>query len=311
MAVPDYQEMMLPVLRLIATGHKTIPSCLGPLAKEFGPSDEETEELLPSGKQTKLANRAHWARNYMSQAGLVEAERRGSYVLTRAGRAVLGRNPEKIDKEYLKEFQAFQEFLGRSNRGAEADDALSASVQHSSESASVAPDELIATAHTELTDALASDLLDLCLALDPSRFEQLIVDLLLAMGYGGGDERMGRQLGRSGDGGIDGVIDEDALGLDAVYVQAKRYAPENTVGRPAIQQFIGSLTGEGASKGVFVTTSSFSAEARDYAARVMQRVVLIDGARLARLMIRHGVGVRTRRTYEVKSIDEDYFGEPS
>lgn len=146
--------------------------------------------------------------------------------------------------------------------------------------------------------------------MDPTRFEQLIVDLLLAMGYGGGRQEMGRRLGRSGDGGIDGVIDEDALGLDAVYVQAKRYAPGNTVGRPAIQQFIGSLTGEGATKGVFVTTSAFSAEARDYAARVQHRIVLIDGPRLARLMVAHDVGVRTRQTCAVKTVDEDYFADP-
>ena len=174
----------------------------------------------------------------------------------------------------------------------------------------IAPDEVIAKAHAELTIATADELLNLVQSMDPTRFEQVIVDLLLAMGYGGGDRAMGRRLGRSGDGGIDGVIDEDALGLDAVYVQAKRYAPGNTVGRPAIQQFVGSLTGEGASKGVFVTTSAFSAEARAYADRVAQRVVLIDGARLARLMIAHDVGVRTRQTYAVKTVDEDYFADP-
>ena len=172
------------------------------------------------------------------------------------------------------------------------------------------PDEVIAAAHAELTEATAAELLDLTLQISPARFEELIVDLLLAMGYGGGDRAMGRRLGRSGDGGIDGVIDEDALGLDAVYVQAKRYAPGNTVGRPAIQQFVGSLTGEEATKGVFVTTSAFSAEARAYADRVAQRVVLIDGARLARLMIAHDVGVRTRQTYALKTVDEDYFADP-
>ena len=146
--------------------------------------------------------------------------------------------------------------------------------------------------------------------MDPTRFEQLIVDLLLAMGYGGGDRAMGRRLGRSGDGGIDGVIDEDALGLDAVYVQAKRYAEGKTVGRPAIQQFIGSLTGEGATKGVFVTTSTFTVEAMGFADRVQQRIVLIDGGRLARLMIAHDVGVRTREVYAVKTVDDDYFADP-
>jgi restriction system protein len=171
------------------------------------------------------------------------------------------------------------------------------------------PDDAITQAYQSIDAALRENLLAEVLDLSPTRFEQLIVDLLLAMGYGGGDREMGRALGKSGDGGIDGVINEDKLGLDAVYIQAKRYAPENTVGRPAIQSFIGSLTGEGATKGVFVTTSSYSKEARAYVDRIAQRVVLIDGDRLARLMISHDVGVRIRHTYHIRSIDEDYFTE--
>ncbi|WP_347266929.1 restriction endonuclease [Paracoccus sp. (in: a-proteobacteria)] len=169
------------------------------------------------------------------------------------------------------------------------------------------PSDLIDFAYRQLDVALAEDLLDQVLTLSPTRFERLIVDLLVAMGYGDGRAEMGQALGRSGDGGIDGVVNEDKLGLDAVYIQAKRYAPENVVGRPALQAFIGSMTGESASKGVFVTTSAFSREARDYVRRVQQRVVLIDGARLARLMIDHGVGVRIDKSYVLRSIDANFF----
>lgn len=324
MAVPDYQTLMLPVLRLIEAGHETIPQCIPRLIEQFGLSPEEADDLLPSGKQTKLANRAHWARNYMSQAGLVEPIRRGHYRLTDTGRELLSSRPTELNKTSLEVYPPFQEFLARSSRNSTTDAETAAdapqgavnggpgaeSLVAGTSEALATPAEIIATAHAELVEATAVELLDLALAIDPARFEQLIVDLLLAMGYGGGDRAMGRRLGRTGDGGIDGVIDEDALGLDAVYVQAKRYALGNTVGRPAIQQFIGSLTGEGATKGVFVTTSAFSQEARDYAARVQHRVVLIDGPRLARLMIQHDVGVRTRETYAVKTVDEDYFADP-
>ena len=304
--IPDYQAFMRPVLEMFeARGECGIKDLLPELGDHFALSEQERMELLPSGRGTVLASRAHWARTYMAKAGLLESPRRGVHGITDAGRRLLAEHDGPIGNAVLAQFDGFSDWRTSRSEGPPG------SSERASGSAGVdtpiaSPDEIIASAHAELTDALASDILDLCLSLTPTRFEQLIVDLLVAMGYGGGDERMGRQLGRSGDGGID----EDALGLDAVYVQAKRYAPENTVGRPAIQQFIGSLTGEGATKGVFVTTSSFSAEARDYAGRVMQRVVLIDGQRLARLMIRHGVGVRTRQTYEVRSVDEDYFADP-
>jgi len=171
------------------------------------------------------------------------------------------------------------------------------------------PDEIINAAHAEIESALTADLLTAIQTMTPKQFEQLIVDLLIAMGYGGGDRTMGERIGKSGDGGIDGLIHEDKLGLDAVYIQAKRYAPGSNVGRPALQAFVGSLTGEGANKGVFVTPSDFSKDARDYLNKVQHRIVLINGETLARLMIRHEVGVRARRTYVVRSVDEDYFTE--
>lgn len=306
MGIPTYQEMMLPVLKLIEAGRATMSELLPDLKQQFGITEEEAAALLPSGKQTYLSNRAHWARNYLSQAGLVEAVKRGSYRITPLGQAHLAGRPSSITVDTLKQFPKFQEFLARSQpRDSGGQPVLEPSAPRKEET----PDDIIAAAHAQIEGALVSDLLEEVLALSPQKFEQLIVDLLLAMGYGGGDRTMGERIGRSGDGGIDGIINEDALGLDAVYIQAKRYAPESRVGRPALQGFVGSLTGEGATKGVFVTTSDFSREAKDYLNKVQHRIVLINGDRLARLMIQHEVGVRARKTYVLRSVDEDYFSE--
>lgn len=294
------------MLRLIATGHATISDCEPVLRTEFNVTDAEAEALLPSGKQTVLLNRAHWARSYLSQAGLVEAYKRGAYRITALGSAHLETKPIAISADSLKQFPKFRDFVARSApKSAGSPVVENADLPQKIET----PDDLISNAFSQIEDALVSDLLEVVLTLSPSRFEQLIVDLLLAMGYGGGDRTMGERIGKSGDGGIDGIINEDALGLDAVYIQAKRYAPDSKVGRPALQAFVGSLTGEGATKGVFVTTSDFSKEARDYLTRVQHRIVLVNGERLARLMIQHEVGVRARKTYVLRSVDEDYFSE--
>ena len=297
---------MLPILRLIRDGHETIPECLPHLAREFGLSDDEEQRLLPSGRQTYLSNRAHWARNYMSQAGLVSAVRRGHYVLTDDGRSLLDEQPPAIDKETLKRYAKFRAWLDKSN-GDGSEQSGSDSPAAVDIADDVTPEERIDGANRQLQSELIDEVLARVLDCSPAFFEQLIVDLLIAMGYGRGNPDAGSAIGRSGDGGIDGIIDEDALGLDAVYIQAKRYAPENKVGRPAIQQFVGSLTGESATKGVFVTTSDFSAEARAYVSRVQQRIVLVDGRQLARLMIANEIGVRTRQVYKLRSVDEDYF----
>ena len=307
MPVPSYQTLMLPVLKLIGEGHETIPSCLEPLRREFGLTQDEFEELLPSGKQTLLANRAHWARNYMSQAGLVEAIKRGHYRLTVDGDALLANPPDELDAAFLRNYEPFLEFLQRYASTKEG--GLSGPQQTDKSSEAATPEDLMAKSHREIEALLRNELLEAVLSVSPAQFEQLIVDLLVAMGYGGGDPAMGKSIGKSGDGGIDGVINEDALGLDAVYVQAKRYDPANKVGRPDIQKFVGSLTGESATKGIFVTTSGFSREAQDYISCVQQRIVLIDGEMLAKLMIQHGVGVRARAQYVIRSIDEDYFPE--
>ena len=310
MAIPSYEDMMLPVLKLISDGAETIPACEPHLAKHFGLSEEEREELLPSGKQRVLANRAHWARHYMAQAKLVEPIKRGHFQLTDAGRELLARNPSALDREALKVYPEFRDFMSRSK--AKDDDSRTESGSTEPESSKLdtaTPEDRMAQASAEMDLALTEELLEATLALSPPRFERLILDLLRAMGYGGGHDTMYRETPVSGDGGIDGIINEDTLGLDAVYIQAKRYAPDAGVGEPAIRDFIGALTSVGATKGVFVTTSSFSRPARDIVGRIQQRIVLIDGQRLARLMIEHDVGVRPRKTYVIRTVDEDYFSD--
>ena len=304
MAIPDYQSLMLPVLKVAALGETRVPVAAEKIADKLGLTKEEREELLPSGKQRILHNRIHWAKFYMSKAGLIRSPKRGVFVATEAGNALLDTNPVAIDVELLKSYPAFETFY--SNEG--SDPAVNASDKTTVKSATEAtPEEQIDAAHATINEALKADLLARILEQTPTFFEALIVDLLLAMGYGGSHENAALRLGKSGDGGIDGIVDEDRLGLDRIYVQAKRYAVDSPIGRPAIQGFVGSLVGFGASKGVFVTTSSFSQHAKDYAAGLQQRIILIDGRRLAELMIEFGVGVRVSRTVQVKRLDDDYF----
>lgn len=301
--LPKYEQLMLPVLELIAEGRETVLDCLPSIQSRFSLQSEQMEALLPSGKQTTISNRVHWARNYMKHAGLVAPIARGRYKVTELGQGLLDEKPSYIDKSVLERFPLYTAWR------AQADSSQSsATVGNISAVETETPEERIETSFRQLDSDLAEELLEQVLSITPARFEQLIVDLLLAMGYGDGRAEMGQAIGKSGDGGIDGVVNEDKLGLDAVYIQAKRYAPDNIVGRPALQAFIGSMTGESATKGVFVTTSNFSKEAREYVRRVQQRVVLIDGQRLARLMIDHAVGVKIDKTYVLRSIDANFFG---
>lgn len=306
---------MLPVLKLFADGTPNIAACVPILQKQFDISDEEASELIPSGTATVLQSRAHWARTYLAKAGLLMSPRRNLHVVTDLGRQVLASQPDRIDNDTLASFEGFRDWIERSRQrdGADAAGTQASLGRTSMDSAPIderqTPEDAMAAASGLLDAALRDELLALLQQLSPQRFERLIIDLLISMGYGGGDFANGLMTKASGDGGIDGIIHEDALGLDAVYVQAKRYAPDNRVSRPDVQRFIGSLTGEGATKGVFVTTSDFSKEAHEYLTRVQHRVVLINGQRLARLMIQHGVGVRVRQTYKLQSIDEDYFAD--
>lgn len=239
----------------------------------------------------------------MFQAGLVEPIKRGHYRLTDRGWAFLKESRTSISVEDLEQFDEFRDFKSRSRA-----DSMVEAEPHAMSSSDSTPEDRIHDALREIGTALSRELLTAVLGLSPSRFEFLIVELLIAMGYGGGNAEMGRKIGQSGDGGIDGVINEDPLGLDAVYIQAKRYDPANKVGRPALQAFVGSLTGESATKGVFFTTSGFSREAEEYVSRVQHRIVLIDGARLAALMMQHDVGVRAK-DFSLLRLDEDYFSE--
>ena len=304
MAIPDYQSLMLLVLKVAALGETRVPLAAEKIADQLGLSEDEREELLPSGKQRILHNRIHWAKFYMSKAGLIRSPKRGVFVVTDEGSALLDKNPASIDVELLKSYPAFETFYSNENSDTPESAAdklmLKAAVE-------ATPEEQIDAAHATINEALKADLLARVLEQTPTFFEALIVDLLIAMGYGGSHENAALRLGKSGDGGIDGIVDEDRLGLDRIYVQAKRYALDSSIGRPAIQGFVGSLVGFGASKGVFVTTSSFSQHAKDYAANLQQRIILIDGRRLAELMIEFGVGVRISRTVQVKRLDDDFF----
>ncbi|MCM5557363.1 restriction endonuclease [Pleomorphomonas sp. JP5] len=307
MPIPDYQTLMLPVLRLAAEGETRVADVAERVAEAFGLSAEEREELLPSGRQRVLHNRIHWAKSYMGKAGLVVTPARGRFVATEKGRALLATGPEKIDVALLLREPEFRAFY--TGEGAAGEEVVENTAVRQAAPVTTTPEEQIDAAHATLTAALRDELLQRILANSPAFFEQVIVDLLLAMGYGGSHKDAAAQLGRSGDGGVDGVVNEDRLGLDRIYVQAKRYAPGSPVGRPDVNGFVGSLVGLGASKGVFVTTSTFSQPARDFVKHLTQRVILIDGRELADLMIEHGVGVREYRKVAFKRLDEDFFGE--
>jgi len=308
MPIPDFQTLMFPLLKLFGEGSTNVAQCLPALQREFAISDEEAAELNPSGTMTTFANRTHWARTYMSKAGLLTSPSRNRHLITNEGRQLLASGATRIDLKALEQLPKYLEWRKKDAEGVTGSqmNAPAALIGQPQET----PEERIARDFNSVESLLRDDLLAAVHGMTPQQFELLIVNLLLAMGYGGGDRAMGERIGKSGDGGIDGIINEDALGLDAVYIQAKRYAPDSKVGRPALQAFVGSLTGEGANKGVFVTTSDFSKEAKDYLNKVQHRIVLINGDRLARLMIQHEVGVRARKTYVLRSVDEDYFTQP-
>jgi len=308
MAIPDYQTLMLPVLGLAAKGEQRVADVADRVAEEFGLSAEERETLLPSGRQRVLNNRIHWAKFYMSKAGLITTPARGRFVATEEGRKLLATNPDQINVALLMKWPSFQEFY-KAEKGPASDSVDVPPEGKGPTPHAVTPEEQIETAYQAVQSLLRADLLDRIAQNSPSFFEQLIVDLLVAMEYGGSRKSAAAQLGGSGDGGVDGVINEDRLGLDRVYVQAKRFGKGNTVGRPEVQAFVGSLVGLGATKGVFVTTSTFSPQARDFVRHLSQRVILLDGQNLADLMIEHGVGVRTSRAVEFKRLDEDFFSE--
>jgi restriction system protein len=277
MPVPDYQSLMLPVLRHAVRGEMRVPEVAEIIADELGLTREERDQMLPSARQKLLHNRIHWAKSYMVKAGLLEQPRRGYFIATEQGRALLAKSHEHISVETLLQFPPFRDFYRKTRSEG---DGISRTDESVTMIAEITPEEQIDAAHVSLQSALRQDLIQRTLQNSPSFFESVIIDLLLAMGYGGSHRSAAAQLGRSGDGGVDGIINEDRLGLDRVYIQAKRYAQENSIGRSDVQAFVGSLVGLGASKGVFVTTSSFTTQAQEFVRHLSQRVILIDGTRL-------------------------------
>lgn len=304
MSVPDYQTLMLPVLSASAGGEVRIGEVVDRLADQLGLTAEERTELLPSGKQTVFSNRVHWAKTYLGKAGLVELTRRGHFKITKRGQEVMASHPPRVDNSFLNRFEEFKQFKERSVQESSQDKGQAEAVfEHSRET----PDETMRVAHRQIEAAVAQELLARIQNAPPAFFERLIVNLLLKMGYGGSSRDAGRALGRSGDDGVDGVIDQDALGLDRVYIQAKRYAAGNNIGSGAIRDFFGSLDRHKAAKGLFVTTSAFSTSARETAEYLSKRIVLMDGEQLARLMIRFDVGCRVEEVFQIKKVDEEFF----
>jgi restriction system protein len=304
MSIPDYQSLMLPVLEASSRGEVRIGEVAEHLAQTLGLSPEERSELLPSGKQTVFSNRVHWAKSYLSKAHLVEITRRGYFRITSRGQKVIEARPSHIDNKLLMQFEEFREFRERSS---EADEPNSQTASREGEDQKQTPDESMRMAHRQVETALEQELLERIRKASPEFFERLIVNLLLSMGYGGSADQAGRTLGRSGDDGVDGVVDQDALGLDRVYIQAKRYQEGNSIGSGAIRDFFGSLDRHKATKGLFVTASTFSTAAKETAQSLSKRLVLINGVELARLMIHHNVGCRIEDTLYIKKIDEEFF----
>ena len=301
--IPDYQTLMLPVLRLAKTEPLRTRDAVETLADEFELTEDARAPLLPSGRQRTFENRVNWAKTYLKQAGLVRYPQRGYYVATEEGRQVLASNPPRIDTTFLKQFDAFLEFQARRASPSANDDAQASETDDSE----ATPDEILRSAHKSINDTLAADLIDRVRESSPAFFEDLIVELLLAMGYGGTSEDAGRSLGQSGDNGVDGVIDQDPLGVDQIYVQAKRYAEGNNIGPGDIRDFFGALNLQKAQKGLFFTTSAFSASAIQTARDLGMRIVLIDGVQLAKLMIRYNIGCREEEVLYLKKIDEEFF----
>lgn len=303
MAVPDYQSFMLPFLEILGDKKEhSLQEMYERLADHFNLTEEDKKERVPSGKQLKYHNRISWARTYLKKAGLIKNVSRGKFVITERGLRVLRENLEKVDIKYLQQFEEFRQF--RRIGGQVSENKTS---QVSSSQSDLSPEEQLDESYELLQKELIDELLMTIKSCTPKFFEKLVIDLLVAMGYGGSYEDAGKAIGKSGDDGIDGIIKEDRLGLDVIYVQAKRW--EHPVGRPTVQAFAGSLEGQRAKKGIIITTSRFTEEARQYVKRIEKRIVLLDGIQLAELMIDYNVGVYEKEKYVVKKMDLDYFEE--
>ena len=302
MPIPDYQTIMLPLLEFARDKQEhSLSEASTQLAAQFELTEDEKNELLPSGSEGRFYNRISWARTYLKKAGLLSYPRRGFFTITFRGEQLLANPPEEITSKFLKrydEFVRFVEIKSSDNSG---------SVEKEEQVIVETPEEILESAHQKLQDNLSVEILENIRKCSPYFFESLVVDLLVSMGYGGSRKEAGQAVGKSGDEGIDGIIKEDRLGLDIIYIQAKRW--DNVVGRPEIQKFAGALLGQSAKKGVFITTSDFTKGAIDYVTRIDSKIILVNGIRLAELMIEHDIGVTPIASYKVKRIDSDYFIE--
>ena len=300
MPVPDFQSIMRPLLDFASDGKEhSLAEARQSLSLAFHLTDEEEKLLLPSGRQAMFTNRVAWAKVYLSQAGALETTRRGHFQITDRGRDLLQKVASRVTIKDLERFPEFIEFRAPKEH--------SESVVHEAEDEGQTPEEMLEVAYLKFPNNIASELLARVKGASPQFFERLVVELLLKMGYGGSRKEAGEAIGKGGDEGIDGIINEDRLGLDVIYVQAKKW--EGSVGRPEVQKFVGALHGKRAKKGVFITTSAFSTEAIEYVAKIDPRVVLIDGHLLAKLMIDFDLGVTPIAVYQTKRIDSDYFLE--
>jgi restriction system protein len=302
--IPDFQTIMLPFLTIIDDGEEhTTRETNQKLAEYFKLTETELNEYLPSGSQKTFPNRVAWTKSYLKMAGLIESTKRSSFKITESGRKLLDTKPTVVNLKTLKSIPAFQE----KNGNIKSNDSTSNNNENEDVTSDATPEEILENSYITLRKNLSQELLIRIKSASPSFFESLVVELLVKMGYGGSIKDAGRSIGRSGDEGIDGIIKEDKLGLDVIYIQAKRW--ENVVGRPEIQKFVGALAGQGAKKGVFITTSRFTSDAKGYQPKNETKIVLIDGEHLAELMIDYNIAVSTVNTFEIKRIDNDYFGD--
>jgi restriction system protein len=309
MAIPDFQSIMLPVLKIAADGQEHNQSEIREaLALQFQLTQDEREEMLPSGRQARFSNRVAWSIVYLRKAGLIENSRRGIFHITEEGLKLLKKDPSRIDIKLLRQYPGIQEWNYPGIKPPESSGksgCIGAEIAEATNQQT--PEEVLEASYQELRSQLAQELLDKIMTCSPKFFEKLVLDLLVGMGYGGLRKDAGEAIGRSGDGGIDGIIKEDKLGLDVIYIQAKRW--NGTVGRPVVQTFAGSLDGKKAKKGIFITTSQFSKDAKDFAAIIEKKIILIDGEQLSQYMIDNNVGVAEKASYSIKRMDLDYFDE--
>src|SRR3989344_318206 len=301
MPMPQFKYVILPFLESLADNKEhSMKEVEGSLSTRFNLTQDELGQMTPSGRMSIFSNRVGWAKTYLKKAGLVDAPKKALFKITPQGQKVLAQKPEIIDPSFLRKFSSFNEFQGGADTLEKSNE-----VEDLEENT---PEETMEAGYQSIVKELYAELLNSLKSSSPAFFEQSVIDLLLGMGYGGSRKDAGQAIGRSGDGGIDGVIKEDKLGLDLIYVQAKRWN-DNSVGRPEVQSFVGALNGKFAKKGIFITTSNFTKDAIEYAQRLDSKVILIDGIQLAKLMVEYNIGVSTITTYEIKKVDSDYFSE--